>query len=44
MPSRRRKTTKGNKMQEKRQRQAKWEIRAKRSSEEQEKLKIKAKT
>jgi hypothetical protein len=41
--SKRRKTTKANKRQEKRQSQAKWQIRAKKHSEEQEKLKINTK-
>jgi hypothetical protein len=40
MSSRRRKTVRANKMREKRQRQAKWQRRAKKSSEEQEKLKV----
>jgi hypothetical protein len=38
MSFRRRKTTKANKGHEKRQSQAKWQKRAKKSSEEQEKL------
>jgi hypothetical protein len=39
MSSTRRKTAKANKRQEKRQGQVKWQRRAKKSSEEQEKLK-----
>jgi hypothetical protein len=43
MPSRRRKITKANKRQEKRQSQAKWQGRARKNSEEQEKLKLNTK-
>jgi hypothetical protein len=42
MSSRRRKIAKTNKRQEKRQSEAKWQRRAKKGSEEQEKLKLKA--
>jgi hypothetical protein len=42
--SRRRKITKANKWHIKQQSQAKWQRRAKKSSEEQEKLKISTKT
>jgi hypothetical protein len=40
MSSRRRKTTKANKRQEKRQSQVKWQGRAQKGSKEQENLKI----
>jgi hypothetical protein len=43
MSYRRRKTAKANKKQEKRQSQVKWQERAKKSSEDQEKLKINTK-
>jgi hypothetical protein len=43
MSSRRRRTAKINKRYEKRQSQVKWQRRAKKSSEEQERLKTKAK-
>jgi hypothetical protein len=42
MSSRRGKTAKANNRQGKRQNQTKWQRRAKKSSEEQEKLKLKA--